>query len=49
MIIPVHQYTSSDSTYTVIRLLAILSPVIKRAMYPIQKLQKTEGCKQPKR
>ena len=49
MIIPVHQYTSSDSTYTVIRLLAILSPVIKRAMYPIQKLQKTEGYKQPKR
>ena len=47
MIIPVHQYTSSDSTYTVIRLLAILSLVFKQAMYPIQKLQKTEGCKQP--
>lgn len=47
MIILVHQYTSSDSTYTVIRLLAILSLVFKQAMYPIQKLQKTEGCKQP--
>ena len=50
MIIPIHQYTSSDSTYTVIRLLAILfSLVIKQAMYPIQKLQKTGGCKQSKR
>ena len=51
MIILIHQYTSSDSTYTVIRLLAILSLslVIKQAMYPIQKLQKTGGCKQPVR
>ena len=49
MIIPIHQYTSSDSTYTVIRLIAILSPVIKQAMYPIQKLQKIRGCKQPVR
>lgn len=48
-IVPTHQYASSGSTYTVIRLLAILSPVIKQAMYPIQKLQMTAGCKQPKR